>query len=80
MENSVKEELNLCVEIKKQQEIINCALSITEKVLQVLRGAMPQDETECMKDDCIFDTLKINSRNLSSLERNINEIARKVIG
>ena len=80
MESSVKEEFNVAIELKRQQEVIGCAINITEKILQVLRGVVPKEDCDCMKDDCIFDTLKINSRNLSSLERNLNEIARKVIG
>lgn len=80
MENNIKEEINLTQEIKRQQEVIYTTLSISEKVLQVLRGAIPQDDSECQKDDCIFDTVKINNKNLSKLEMNLNEIARKIIG
>ena len=76
----VKEEFNVCAEVKKQQEMIGYAVNITERLLQVLSGATSKENAECMKDECIFDTLRINSVNLSTLEKNLNEIARKVIG
>ena len=76
----VREEFNLAIELKRQQEVISCALSASEKILQVLRGANPKEDSGCMKDDCIFDTLKINGSNLYTLERNLSEIARKIIG
>ena len=66
--------------IKKQQEMIGYTVNITERLLQVLSGATSKENAECMKDECIFDTLRINSVNLSTLEKNLNEIARKVIG
>ena len=76
----VKEEFNVCAEVKRQQEMIGYAVNITERLLQVLRGTTSNEDAECMKDECIFDTLRINSVNLSTLEKNLNEIARKVIG
>lgn len=76
----INDEISLVAEIKKQQDIICNALCISEKVLQVLRGNLPKNDGECMKDECVFDTLKINEVNLLTLERNLNEIARKVIG
>lgn len=76
----VKEEFNVCAEVKRQQEMIGYAVNITERLLQVLRGTTSKEDAECMKDECIFDTLRINSVNLSTLEKNLNEIARKVIG
>lgn len=76
----VKEEFNVCTEVKRQQEVIGYAVNITEKVLQVLRGTASKEDAECMKDECIFDTLRVNSVYLSTLEKNLNEIARKVIG
>ena len=80
MESSVKEEFNVAIELKRQQEVIGYAINITEKILQVLRGNVPKEDCDCMKDECILDTLKINGSNLSTLEKNLNEIARKVIG
>ena len=59
--------------------IVN-TLSISEKILQALRGATPQEDCECQKDDCVLDTMKINTRNLRDLERNLDEIIRKIIG
>lgn len=80
MENSAKEELNLAIELKKHQELIGYAVNISEKILQILRGAIPRDDTECMKDECLLDTLRINGSYLSTLEKNLNEIARKIMG
>ncbi|MCI9434743.1 MAG: hypothetical protein HFI86_05695 [Bacilli bacterium] len=80
MESNLKEEINVYVEAKKQQDLICNVINITEKVLQILRGDVPKDENECMKEVCILDTLKINSNNLTALEKNLNEIAKKIIG
>lgn len=79
MEN-VKEELTIVNEIKKQQEHLGTTLAICEKILQVLRGTMPQEDTECIKDECLFDTLKIDSQLIREIEKDVNEIAKKIIG
>jgi len=80
MENNLKEEFNVCLETKRQQDMIVNALSLSDKVLQVLRGAMPQEDSECLSDNCVLDTMKINTRNLKDLEKNLDEIVRKIVG
>lgn len=79
MENN-REEITLSSEIQKEKDMIINALCITEKVLSVLRGNTPQEDCECTREECILDSLKINSRNLIELNKNLEEIARKVIG
>ena len=80
-ENDLKQqEFNLCGEIKKQQDMLNYAVSITERILRVLRGEALKEEAECMRDECMIDTLMINSRGLEYLGKNLNEISRKIIG
>lgn len=80
MEMEQVKEFCVAGELKRQQDIIGCSISISEKILQILRGATPKEDTECFKDECVLDTLRVNSRNLELLENNLNEIARKIIG
>ncbi|MDO4394899.1 MAG: hypothetical protein Q4C23_02845 [Mycoplasmatota bacterium] len=78
MEN--KENLNICAELNKQRDMIQNLCSISSKILEVLRGAIPIEDNECVSENCILDTQKNNSKNLLYLERNLNEIASKIIG
>lgn len=80
MENNVKEELNICQESTRQRDMIMNSLGLSEKILQVLRGVIPQDECDVKSENCVLDTIKINTSNLISLERNLNEIIRKITG
>lgn len=80
MENNIKEEFNICDEIKSQQDKITIIFSISEKILQTLRGKIPEKESESLRDECLIDGIKINNEKLFELEQNINEIARKIMG
>ena len=40
MENNVKQQLNVCQEVAIQKDMILNSLSLSEKILQVLRGSM----------------------------------------
>lgn len=80
MEMEQVKEFCVASELKRQQDIISCSINISEKILEVLRGNVPKNDTDCVKEECILDTLKINSGSLEVLEKNLNEIARKMIG
>lgn len=80
MENNIKEELNVSQEVSRQRDMIMNSLSLSEKILQVLRGTIPQDDCEVKSENCILDTIQINTKNLRDLERNLNEIIKKIIG
>lgn len=80
MENNVRENFNVCQELARQRDMILNILSLSEKILQILRGAIPQDECDMKSENCVLDTIKINTGNLISLERNLNEIIRKIAG
>lgn len=80
MENNVKQQLNVCQEVAIQKDMILNSLSLSEKILQVLRGSMPQEDCEVANDNCVLDTIKINIKNLRDLEKNLNEIIEKIMG
>ena len=80
MENNIKEELNICQETIRQKDMIMNALSLSEKILQALRGVVPQDECEMENDNCVLDTIKINTKKLRDLEKNLNEIIVWIMG
>lgn len=80
METNMKEEFNICQETARQRDMIMNSLSLSEKILQILRGTIPQDECDMKSENCVLDTIKINTGNLISLERNLNEIIRKIAG
>lgn len=80
MENNIKEELNICQETARQRDMIMNSLSLSEKILQVLRGVFPQDECDMKSENCVLDTISINTKNLIDLEKNLNEIIRKITG
>lgn len=54
MEN--KENLNICAELCKQKDIIQNLCSISSKILEVLRGAMPSENAECVGEKLLKDT------------------------
>lgn len=35
---------------------------------------------EVANDNCVLDTIKINTKNLRDLEKNLNEIIEKIMG
>lgn len=80
MINGEIKEFCVASELKRQQDIISSSINISEKILEVLRGNVPKNDTDCVKEECILDTLKINGGSLEVLEKNLNEIARKMIG
>ena len=75
-----KESVSLCAELSKQRDMIQNLCSISNKILEVLRGVTPIEDIECVSENCMLDTQKNNSKNLLYLERNLNEIANKIIG
>ena len=80
METNLKEELNVVQEIQKEKDIISNLNNITEKILAVVRGNLCEECETLQSENCLMDTLKNNNRELARLERNINELAKKVIG
>lgn len=80
MESNIKEEINVVNEIQRQKDVMLNINAITEKILGIVRGN-PVEECESMQDEnCMLDTLKNNRKILAKLERNINELANKIIG
>ena len=81
MEN--KENLNLCAELCKQKDIIQNLCSISSKILEVLRGAIPSENAECVGENCMLDTMldgartKIIASNTGmAVEGNILEVVK----
>lgn len=81
MENNVRENFNVCQELARQRDMILNVLSLSEKILQTIRGnTVPQDDCEVANENCVLDTIKINSKNLRDLESNLNEMIEKIMG
>lgn len=80
MENNLKEEIVLASELQYQRELIMQLNGITEKILNVLRGALNEDCESIKEENCMLDTLRNSKSGLHKLEKNVNEIARKIIG
>lgn len=80
MECDVKEELNIVHEIQYQKDMLLNIIGITEKILGVVRG-QPVEECENIQEEiCLLDTLKNNKKLLAKLDKNIEELAAKIIG
>lgn len=78
--NIEEKEMNLCSELNKQKDILMYLNDTTNKILNILRGALNED-SECMpQENCMLDTVKNNKTFLKRLEKNINEIEKRVIG
>lgn len=80
MIEEVKEEFNIARAINEEKEIIMRIGAISEKILEMLRGKLPMEEENIPTENCILDTMKINKKMLCRLERNIDEIANKIMG
>ena len=75
-----KEKVNVVYEIQQQKEVIMKINSITERILGVVRGNMPEECESVMEENCMMDTILNNKKGLARLEKNINELADKLIG
>lgn len=80
MIEEVKEEFNIARAINEEKEIIMRIGAISEKILEMLRGTLSMEEESIPTENCILDTMKINKKMLCRLERNIDEIANKIMG
>ena len=80
MENNLKEVITVVQEVNKEKEVISNLNNITEKILAVVRGNLCEDCNDLQTENCLMDTLMNNNKELARLEKNLNELAKKVIG
>ena len=80
MIEEVKEEFNIARAINEEKEIIMRIGAISEKILEMLRGTLPMEEENRPNENCILDTIRGNRQMLCRLEKNIDEIANKIMG